>query len=108
MRFVMLVTFKTRSGPRITLFGDVAKRLLKLMGLSGKVPGALAPEDVSGARRLLLEAVELSKNDEQQNSNENGEETISMRHRALPLIELLTTAAAEQAHVTWEEGRTPP
>ena len=104
----MLVTFETRSGPRITLFGDVAKRLLKLMGQSGKVPGALMPEDVEVARRSLVEAVELSDSDEHPEADEDGEASVSIRHRALPLIELLTTAAAEQAHVTWTEGRSPP
>ena len=41
----MLVTFDSKSGA-ITMFGDVAKSLLKLMGQSGDVPGAILGKDI--------------------------------------------------------------
>ena len=37
----MLITFSTKASADITMFGDVATRLLKLMGQSGVTPGAL-------------------------------------------------------------------
>ena len=37
----MLVTFTTSAYANITMFGDVALHLLKLMGHSATVPGAL-------------------------------------------------------------------
>ena len=43
----MLVTFSTDTYPNITLFGDVALTLLKMMGHSTTVPGAILAADVS-------------------------------------------------------------
>ena len=43
---LMIVTFKTKPYADITMFGDVAIHLLKLMGHSGTVPGAIVAEDV--------------------------------------------------------------
>ena len=43
----MLITFKTRASyPDITMFGDVALQLLKLMGRRETVPSAMEPEDI--------------------------------------------------------------
>ena len=46
---MMLVTFSSPVSADITMFGDVALRLIKLMGHSGTIPGALAAEDVAPA-----------------------------------------------------------
>ncbi len=104
----MLVTFETQSFSRITFFADVAKRLLKLMGQSGNVPGALAPEDVNRARRALETAVQRDDTSDEEDPREGNEEAVSIRHRALPLLDLLASAAAAEEHVTWTEGRSPP
>ena len=53
----MLVTFKTEAYANITMFGEVAVTLLKLMGHSGTVPGALMAEDVPAALERLKAAV---------------------------------------------------
>ena len=53
----MLVTFRSTATDSITMFGDVATSLLKLMGASGKVPGALHADDVPGALRQLEAAL---------------------------------------------------
>ena len=42
----MLVTFSTNSYADITLFGDVALTLLKMMGHSATVPGAILTADI--------------------------------------------------------------
>lgn len=42
----MLVTFTTSAYADITMFGDVAVHLLKLMGHSATMPGALLAEDI--------------------------------------------------------------
>ena len=53
----MLVTFSCPAHADITMFGDVAIRLLELMGHSGTVPGALLAEDVAAALARLEAAV---------------------------------------------------
>ena len=57
----MLVTFSCPAYASITMFGDVAIRLLELMGHSGTVPGALLADDVQAALKRLEAAVEADK-----------------------------------------------
>ena len=103
----MLVTFKTKAHGNITMFGDVAVRLLKIMGHSGTVPSAFKPEDLSDAVRKLKAAVideGATTADENAAGQQDGdeEESVSLRNRALPLIELLESADAAQVHVMWQ------
>jgi hypothetical protein len=104
----MLVTFKTEAYASITMFGDVAVALLKLMGHSGTVPGALMPEDIPEALERLKAGVAASpdapldpKNDQEQ-SEDDEDSHVSLAHRALPLIELLDAAQADNKLVMWE------
>ncbi len=53
----MLVTFQTKAYAPITMFGDVAVTLIKLMGHSGTVPGAILAEDIPAALARLRAAV---------------------------------------------------
>jgi hypothetical protein len=53
----MLVTFRTEAFASVTMFGDVAVTLIKLMGHSGAVPSALMPEDIPEALERLKAAV---------------------------------------------------
>jgi hypothetical protein len=102
----MLVTFRTNAYANIVMFGDVAQQLLRLMGHSGTVPGALLAKDVAGALEKLRAGLELTDAEaEQEAANEDADdnsEYVSLRHRAVPLIELLDTANREQDDVLWE------
>ncbi len=104
----MLVTFKTEAYASITMFGDVAVALLKLMGHSGKVPGAMMPEDIPDALQRLKAAVAaspdatLDPDGDRERKDEAENEHVSLANRALPLIELLTAAADRQKYVMWE------
>lgn len=49
----MLVTFSCPAYGKITLFGDVALKLLKMMGHSQTVPGALLADDIPAALTRL-------------------------------------------------------
>jgi hypothetical protein len=104
----MLVTFKTEAYASITMFGDVANALLKLMGHSGTIPGALMPEDIPAALERLKAGVAanpdatLDPQSAKRDSDEDDEPLVSLANRALPLIELLTAAKAENKHVMWD------
>ena len=107
----MLVTFRTKAYADITMFGDVAVTLLKLIGHSGAVPGALMPEDIPAALARLKAAVEEHAQEpldpapnSAQPAPQDGKEGqhVSLAHRALPLIELLTAAAADGEFVMWD------
>ena len=108
----MLVTFKTEAHADIIMFGDVALTLLKLMGQSGRVPGALLAEDIPAALARLKAAVAEHPHDvldpapraggHQASGDEEAGRHVSLANRALPLIDLLAAAAARGKNVMWE------
>jgi hypothetical protein len=107
---VMIVTFRSRAHADILMFGDVAVSLLKLMGHSGTVPGALQSGDISTALDHLKKAVAINKaivadasDPVEEEEEESGERTVNLAHRALPLIELLTAAAIAKCDVMWDK-----
>ena len=103
----MLVTFSCPAYADITMFGNVAVRLLKLMGHSGAVPGALLAEDVEAALARLEAAVEADEQLPQPDESVQGEEdepAVSLAHRALPLIELLRAAAKAKCNLMWDDN----
>jgi hypothetical protein len=90
------------------MFGDIAVNLLKLMGHSGTVPGALLTEDVPAALDRLRKAVAANKTatgdiSDSVQDDDSGERTVSLAHRALPLIEMLAAAATAKCDVMWDK-----
>jgi hypothetical protein len=102
----VLVTFRTPAHGDLTYFGDVALTLIRLMGHSGTVPGALAAEDVPAALKSLREGVsaEQARAPQTGNGDEAGdEEPVSLGNRAQPLVELLEAAASSGDYVMWTD-----
>lgn len=103
----MLVTFSCPAYADITMFGDVALRLLKMMGHSGTVPSALVAADVPAALERLQAAVEKERQSPEPQTpaqEEDDEPPVSLPHRALPLIELLKAAAKAECNVMWDSN----
>jgi len=99
----MLVTFTTDAHADITMFGDVALAMLKMMGHSATVPGAVLAEDVPAALNKLTAAIDAEKDSAPvEEQDDEDEPAVSMAHRALPLIDLLTAAAKANCDVMWE------
>ena len=99
----MLVTFKTDVGD-ITMFGDVALTMLKMMGHSATVPGAILAADVPMALSRLKAALNAEKApppDEGEDEDVD-EPVVNMTNRGLPLVNLLTAAAGAGCNVMWE------
>jgi hypothetical protein len=104
----MLVRFRSDAGSLI-MFGEIAVTLLKMMGQSGVLPGALRPEDVPAALERLKRAVAAQGEkpaDSKQGGDEPTEPRVSLRQRAFPLLELLERAARKECAVVWEEERS--
>ena len=89
----MIVTFRSKAHADIMMFGDIAVNLLKLMGHSGTVPGALLAEEVPTALDHLRKAIATHKtvahkatvDDESDNAkddDDSGERTVNLTHRA--------------------------
>jgi hypothetical protein len=97
----MLVTFSCPAYADITMFGEVAMRLLKMMGHSGTVPSALLAEDVPMALERLKAAIDEEKKFHEPVEVNEDEPPVSLPHRALPLIDLLKAAANANCNVMW-------
>lgn len=98
----MLVTFTTEAYADITMFGEHALPLLKMMGHSGTVPSAIRAEDVPVALSLLTTAINAQKSAAPLEKKQGDEPVVSMASRSLPLINLLTAAAKAGKHVSWK------
>jgi len=98
----MLVTFTTDAYADITMFGDVALAMLKMMGHSGTVPSAILAADVPAALSRLTAGIEAAKAAPSVDDEDEDEPQVSLSNRALPLINLLTAAAQEGCDVMWK------
>jgi len=97
----MLVKFDSKVGG-MTMFGDIAVALLKAMGNSGTVPGALLAKDIPPALERLKAAVAAAP--AQESARHEEESKVSLRQRAYPLIELFERAAKAGADVLWDKA----
>ena len=105
----MLVTFTTNAYSDITMFGTAAVALLKLMGQSGNVPGAIMAEEVPEALAKLKTG--LAENGEESpeettvhadaDEEEENEAVIGLDKRAGPLVSLLEAAVESNENVLW-------
>jgi len=99
----MLITFRTDAYADITMFGDVALGMLKLMGHSATVPGAILAADVPAALQRLQAGVTAAPQSGAAADDNADEASVSLSHRALPLIKLLEAAMAAKSDVMWDQ-----
>jgi len=101
----MLVKFDSEAG-QILMFGDVAVSLLRMMGQSGVVPGAILGSDIPAAvERLKKNVAAQSEHPRARKDDETEEPDVSLRQRAVPLLDLLEHAAKKDVNVMWTEER---
>ncbi len=108
----MIVRFHTGFG-QLTMHGDVAVALLKGMGHTGGVPGAILAADLPEALASLERTLETAggqpasppapavagDDDEQER-----EPVIALRTRAVPLLELMRTAIKRGSDLMWDRA----
>ncbi len=109
----MIVKFSTRVGA-LTMHGDAAVALLRAMGHSGAVPGAILAAELPAALANLRRAIESlaaappppppppAEGDE--NDEEEREPPVSLRMRSVPVIDMLETAITRDSDLMWERG----
>jgi len=102
----MLITFKTKAHAGITMFEDVALGMVKMMGHSTNVPGAILAADVPAALSRLTAAIKAGKGSPPVESKDPDEPAVSLATRASPLIliDLLSAAAAAEENVMWDKA----
>ena len=102
----MLVKFDSKVGS-LTMFGDVAVELLKMMGHSGTVPSAILAADIPPAVARLEAALGALLPDARSKADIERKDDgpkVSLRQRAFPLIELCRRAADAGADLLWDKA----
>ena len=90
------------------MFGDIAIKMIKMMGHSGSVPGSISAQDIPDTLSRLTsalaaqEAIEKNNSQAMEEDEEQEEQTVSLGRRAFPLIELLKSAIKEECEVMWD------
>ena len=97
----MLVTFTTDAYADITMFGNDALTMLKMMGHSGTVPSAILAADIPDALKRLTAALATNQSDPP-TMDADSEPVVSLHNRGLPLINLLTAAVKTNSDVLWK------
>ena len=102
----MLVKFRSDAGPSVLMFGELATKLLKLMGTSAVVPGAILGKDVAPALAQLKGVLAIHGREVPTAAGSGGEDAarIDLATRAFPLVELLEAAAREREDLVWEQA----
>ena len=107
----MLYTFKSQVAAEVTMTKNTAEELLKIIGkpagAQGIITAAQAPAAVA-ALRAAIEQREAEERAAEKKDDEEGDEDdghynagISLRHRAVPFIELLELTSAAGKDVVW-------
>jgi hypothetical protein len=100
----ILVTFTTGAYTDITMFSDNARDMLKMMGQSATVPGAIKAKDVPEALSRLRTATESGKISPSTANQYATKPEVSMAHRGLPLVNLLAADVRAKSFVTWDKS----
>jgi hypothetical protein len=106
---IMLVRFSSTKTEPLTMFGDIAVQLIRMMGASGSVPGAITAEDIPAAVRRLRQQLRFCC-DQAADCEVQDEEMMKtmstsrreLATRAAPLLDLLERASAGNAAMMWE------
>jgi hypothetical protein len=107
----MLVRFSSIETESITMFGDIAVQLIKMLGASGAIPGAIGAKDIPAAvqrlrKQLQVHAAEQSESSdvEPDHDAKDREPPVALMTRAGPLIDILERAGKADAPVMWEKA----
>lgn len=110
----MIIEFTTRFG-HLTMLGEPAVTLLRLAGHSGSVPGAILAADLPAALRELRRGLETSgdlpspppdarEEADDDDDSRDREPPVTLRKRAVPLLDMMETAIARGSDLMWERS----
>ena len=109
----MLITFKSAAGADVIMFGDIAKKLVAILGKDPQdAKGIVTVEQLPGAIARLRAAIEEDKarqagqaraedEDEPDPERRGMAAPVSLAQRAWPLLDLLQLSQKEGVPVTW-------
>jgi hypothetical protein len=97
----MLVKFHSENTGYFIMFSDVAEQLLKMMGMSGRLEGAVSAEEVPTALAKLEHAIAPYKGQDSDDDSHDEEPSVGLATRAAPLIDMLRVARDNNSYVMW-------
>ncbi len=108
----MIITFQSPASGDVIMFGDVAKRMMQLMGKEPSDKGIVTVEQLPDAIARIKAAIEEDRRDRSGRNPEDLPQTekaegggsrpyVSLGQRALPLLELLEWSLKKQKPVVW-------
>jgi len=108
----MIVTFQSPASGDVIMFGDVAQRMMKLMGKEVTDKGIVTVEQLPDAIARLKAAIEEDKQQRAGMSEEDLPRTeragsgesrpyVTLTQRAVPLLELLEWSLKKKKPVVW-------
>ncbi|MFT4192620.1 MAG: DUF1840 domain-containing protein [Comamonas sp.] len=107
----MLYRFKSTATADLTMLEAAAERVLQAIGKSPGAQGVISPDEVPGAVQALRQAVAAEQARQAQSGGEADDgdaaapgasaPAVTLGQRAAPFIQMLETAAAAGARVTW-------
>jgi hypothetical protein len=92
----MLYKFKSKATGDLIMLEPDAKRLLKIMGREDQVKGIFLVEQLQLALDALTQAIDLEEAE-----GLHDPKTVSLRHRAQPMLKMLKTCQDQSADVVW-------
>ena len=99
----MLITFSTRSGPSVSMFENIATTLIKRMGHSDTIPGAILAADLQGYYNTLQQALKQEQAvAEDADDQDFIDEPVSLQQRSYPLMELMKKAIERGENLMWD------
>ncbi|MCM2307846.1 MAG: DUF1840 domain-containing protein [Sulfuritalea sp.] len=111
----MIVTFQSPASGDVIMFGDVAKRMMKIMGKEASDKGIVTVEQLPDAIARLKAAIEEDKRQraglqdedlprtepDHSGSAQSSRPYVTLTQRAVPLLELLEWSLKKKKPVVW-------
>ena len=98
----MLVRSKSTATESITMFGDVARQLIDMMGTSGASPSAIAAEEIPASAERLRQKLQARLEPPAGNVND-AEPPVALSTRAGPLLDVQNRASTANVPVMREQ-----
>ena len=100
----MLYKFKTKAAGDLIMLEADGRRLLEIIGKDPGPTGIILPEQMADALAALDQAIaaEEARQREADNAAQTeGRVPVSLRQRAVPMMDMLRRAAKDQHEITW-------
>ena len=108
----MIVTFQSKASGDVIMFGDVAHKMMEIMGKEAGDQGIVTVEQLPAALASLKAAIAADREEQKALNDEDlpqfepaGDGSrrpyVSLSQRATPLVELLEWSLKKQVPVVW-------